>query len=74
MRINIEIDDELMARAMKASGLATKRETVESRNDVRYEQGTVYRFIHPAWVAALTLGGWLLLGLGIIQAGLRLKR
>jgi len=30
VRTNIEIDDELMARAMKASGLATKRETVEA--------------------------------------------
>lgn len=29
MRTNIEIDDELMARAMKAMGLKTKRETVE---------------------------------------------
>ncbi len=28
MRTNIEIDDELMARAMKATGLKTKRETV----------------------------------------------
>lgn len=28
MRTNIEIDDELMAKAMKASGLKTKRETV----------------------------------------------
>ena len=30
MRTNIEIDDELMAQAMKVSGLATKRETVEA--------------------------------------------
>ena len=29
MRTNIEIDDELMAKAMKATGLKTKRETVE---------------------------------------------
>lgn len=29
MRTNIEIDDELLARAMKASGLSTKRATVE---------------------------------------------
>jgi len=28
MRTNIEIDDDLMARAMAASGNATKRETV----------------------------------------------
>ena len=29
MRTNIVIDDRLMARAMRASGAATKRETVE---------------------------------------------
>nr|WP_294521497.1 type II toxin-antitoxin system VapB family antitoxin [uncultured Rhodopila sp.] len=30
MRTNIEIDDRLMAEAMAASGLPTKRETVEA--------------------------------------------
>lgn len=30
MRTNIDIDDELMGEAMRASGLATKRETVEA--------------------------------------------
>jgi Arc/MetJ family transcription regulator len=30
MRTNIEIDDALMARAMKLAGTRTKRETVES--------------------------------------------
>lgn len=29
MRTNIEIDDELIASAMKATGLKTKRETVD---------------------------------------------
>jgi Arc/MetJ family transcription regulator len=29
MRTNIEIDDELMSRAMQATGLPTKRATVE---------------------------------------------
>ena len=29
MRTNIEIDDELIGKAMSLSGLATKRETVE---------------------------------------------
>ena len=29
MRTNIEIDDELLSRAMRATGLATKRATVE---------------------------------------------
>ncbi len=30
MRTNIVIDDELMAEALRASGLKTKRETVEA--------------------------------------------
>jgi len=30
MRTNIEIDDELMAKAMQLSGFSTKRETVEA--------------------------------------------
>ena len=30
VRTNIDIDDELMAQAMRASGLPTKRETVEA--------------------------------------------
>jgi Arc/MetJ family transcription regulator len=30
VRTNIEIDDELMDEAMRVSGLATKRETVEA--------------------------------------------
>jgi len=30
VRTNIDIDDDLMDQAMKASGLATKRETVEA--------------------------------------------
>ncbi len=30
VRTNIEIDDDLMQQAMKASGLATKRKTVEA--------------------------------------------
>jgi Arc/MetJ family transcription regulator len=29
MRTNIEIDDELLSKAMKAAGLSTKRATVE---------------------------------------------
>ena len=30
MRMNIEIDEKLMATAMKASGYSTKKETVEA--------------------------------------------
>ena len=34
MRTNIEIDDKLMAEAMKASGAKTKREAVEKGLDL----------------------------------------
>ena len=45
MRTNIVIDDELMERAMRASGAATKRETVESalRLLVRLKQQELIR-------------------------------
>ncbi|MBI3392574.1 MAG: type II toxin-antitoxin system VapB family antitoxin [Nitrospirae bacterium] len=45
MRTNIAIDDDLMAQAMKLSGLATKRETVETglRLLVRLKQQTQVR-------------------------------
>ena len=40
MRTNIDIDDELMAEAMRLSGKGTKRETVEEalRSFVRLER------------------------------------
>ena len=40
MRTNIEIDDKLMAEAMKAMGTKTKRETVEKALEaqVRYSR------------------------------------
>lgn len=52
----------------------TKRETVEAREDVKYRQGTVYQHIYPAGVATSTLAIWLLIGLAIMQIGLRLKK
>ncbi|NJM36987.1 MAG: ABC transporter permease [Akkermansiaceae bacterium] len=52
----------------------TKRETVESREDVKYQQGTVYQYLYPAGVAASTLGIWLAIGFMIMQVGLRLKK
>ena len=51
MRTNIEIDDALMDRAMKAAGTSTKRETVEqalqllvrlkSQNGIRALRGQI---------------------------------
>ena len=45
MRTNIVIDDKLMAEALKASGLRTKREAVEQglRLLVRHEQQQAIR-------------------------------
>lgn len=39
MRITIEIDDKLMAEAMKASGAATKRETIEMALELLVRRG-----------------------------------
>lgn len=53
MRTNIEIDDKLLAEAMAASGLATKKATVEEalRRLVRqHRQGKA--------IAALAGAGW----------------
>ena len=45
MRTNIEIDDELMKRAMKSSGTKTKRETVEAglRTLIRIQNQLAFR-------------------------------
>ena len=52
------------------------RDTVSSRNDVRYTKGTVFRFLWPAQLALLTLAAWvagcylaILLGLQAKQTG-----
>ena len=52
------------------------RDTVSSRNDVRYTKGTVFRFLWPAELALLTLAAWTagcylatLLGLQAKQTG-----
>jgi Arc/MetJ family transcription regulator len=50
MRTNIDIDDELMAAAMQASGLTTKRETVEAGLRVLVQR-------HKAYAAAMSLAG-----------------
>ena len=53
MRTNIEIDDKLMAQAMAASGLATKKATVEEalRRLVRQHR-------QRKAIAALAGAGW----------------
>jgi Arc/MetJ family transcription regulator len=45
MRTNIEIDDDLMAAAQRAAGVATKRETVELalKALIRWQQQTEIR-------------------------------
>lgn len=50
MRTNIDIDDDLMAAAMEASGLPTKRETVEAGLRVLLQR-------HKAYAAAMSLAG-----------------
>jgi Arc/MetJ family transcription regulator len=50
MRTNIDIDDDLMAAAMQASGLSTKRETVEAGLRVLVQR-------HKAYADILALAG-----------------
>ncbi|MEX6505532.1 type II toxin-antitoxin system VapB family antitoxin [Jiella sp. M17.18] len=42
MRTNIEIDDQLMRAAMEASGLKTKRETVEAALKILVDRRTAH--------------------------------
>lgn len=53
MRTNIEIDDRLMAEAQKASGLATKKQTVEQALrlmvKLRRQQGVAAAFGKYPW-------------------------
>ena len=49
MRMNIEIDEKLMAAAMKASGYSTKKETVEAALKMLVRK--------RAYQALLALGG-----------------
>ena len=49
MRMNIEIDEKLMATAMKASGYSTKKETVEAALKMLVR--------NRAYQALLALGG-----------------
>ena len=49
MRMNIEIDENLMAAAMKAGGYSTKRETVEAALKMLVRK--------RAYQAVLALGG-----------------
>jgi Arc/MetJ family transcription regulator len=50
MRTNIDIDDDLMAEAMKAGGFSTKRETVEAALRLLAQR-------RRAYADALALGG-----------------
>jgi Arc/MetJ family transcription regulator len=45
MRTNIDIDDELMAKAMKAAGTKTKKETVEEGLKALVRKGDMQRLI-----------------------------
>jgi Arc/MetJ family transcription regulator len=45
MRTNIDIDDELMAKAMKAAGTKTKKETVEEGLKELVRKGDMQKLI-----------------------------
>ena len=50
------------------------RDTVDSRNDVRYGKGTVFQFLAPAQISLLTLALWGAVCYGVTLAGLRGKQ
>ena len=45
MRTNIDIDDKLMAKAMKAAGTRTKKETVEEGLKALVRRGDVHKLL-----------------------------
>ena len=49
-------------------------DTVDTRNDVRYARGTVFRFVAPAEISLLTLVVWGAACYGITLLGLRSKQ
>lgn len=58
-----------------ASGFGrTYRDSVERRDDVRYEKGTLFRFLTPAWHSAGAVSVWLLLCYGLVWFGLRSRQ
>ncbi len=50
------------------------RDTTSSRYDVRYNKGTVFRFLLPAQLSLLTLGVWAVVCYLVILLGLRSKQ
>ena len=50
------------------------RDTVETRNDVRYTKGQIFRFLAPAQIALFTLALWTLACYGVTLLGLRGKQ
>ena len=51
-------------------GVKVYDQSTEQRNDVRYEMGALYRFIDPATVSFLILGGWIVCCYGVTIFGL----
>ena len=50
------------------------RDSVESRRDVRYPKGTIFRSLQPFQTSLLILGVWALFSYGVIYFGLRAKQ
>jgi hypothetical protein len=50
------------------------RDSVETRRDVRYSKGTVFRSLQPFQTSLLILGVWATLSYGVIYFGLKAKQ
>ena len=50
------------------------RDSVESRRDVRFSKGTIFRSLQPVQTSMIILGLWAALSYGVIYFGLRAKQ
>jgi len=68
-----KVVEEFLSNDASGTPFFRKRDTVESRNDVRYRKGVVYQFLFPAAVAGWVLCGWVAFCYVSALAGVRRK-
>jgi ABC-type multidrug transport system ATPase subunit len=54
-----KVVEEFQANDASGSPFFRKRDTVETRDDVKYRKGIVFQFLYPAMVAGWILMGWM---------------
>jgi len=68
-----KVVEEFLANDGSGAPFFRKRDTVETRNDVRYRKGIVFQFLFPAMVAGWILAGWMAFCYTSALAGVRRK-